>query len=262
MKSRELFNLSQTARRWQREGVSYDELDAFCREDITQNKLRSQSLDKLLESIFIGNSQAPVFHNDAIRFDSAGTPVVSLPNFLSYRDCPANTIPGHRRDREIFTGFYPVIGDNPGLYFRIALAWLSDTTGSYSPVLLHLSNRDFDSMHRVKMLVPVITILDNEYKMDLAAMSMPVFMKMQVQFQEDQDRQQYFFQYNPRSGQRHPVPLKDQPLSNSALDAVRAIREDAYLQFYERMLDFIRNRHVSTGAYTCGQFLLDLYMRH
>jgi len=258
MQTLQVKQMRQIATRYLEEGASYDDLDNLCKTDITQNRIASVNLTRLLESIYIATGKIPVFGETGVTFENTDYPASStLPSFLRFRDCPVASIPGHKRDREIFQSFYPILDENMGLYFRVALAWLRENKTSHVPVMLHLSNRDFDSMRRLKIYVPVITNMDT--RMDIVAISSEAFLKMLITHNDGS--QPRFYRFDPRSGARSPT-ITNELLPTAAIEQVEHIRNEQYPAFYERMLDYVKERRNSTGAYTAGQFLLDLQMRN
>lgn len=235
-------------------GASYDDMDAMFCIDTTQNRLMSHNLYDVLTSIYIVSGKIPVFNDEGISFADTDFPVVSVPDFLSFKGCPIGNIPGHKRDRDILKSFYPIIDDNLGMYFRVALGWLRKSNDFICPVLLHLSNRDFDSMKRTRVYVPVITGSDT--RMDVVSMSSETLMW----FISNIRNEPRLYSYDPRKTGSLPVPITDS-LPRVMLESVDRIRNETYPEFYEEMLSFVRSRKVSSSAYTCGQFLLDLKMR-
>lgn len=258
MQNIQVKQMRQVAKRFLENGASYDDLDNFSRADITQNRIASVNLTRLLDSIYIGTGKIPVFREDGVTFEDTKYPVdKNLPDFLRFRDCPVASIPGHKRDREIFQSFYPIIDENMGLYFRVALAWLREDEKTHTPVMLHLSNRDFDIMRRLKVYVPVITNMDT--RMDIVALSTDAFLAMLIRHRDTNTPR--FYKFDPRSGARSPVETNES-LPTAALEQVEYIRNEQYPVFYEKMLEYVQNRRNSIGAYTTGQFLLDLQMRN
>ncbi len=257
MNTQEMKTQRQLVDHWLKETVSYAELDAFCGER-TQNQAYSIELYNLLQAIYIGSGHSPVFCENGIRFRN-GHPVHcadALPKFLRFNECPVLHIPGHKKDREIFKSFYPVLTDNIGMYFRVALAWLPTEHNVRAAALLHISNRDFDTMRHTKVYVPVITNMD--MRMDVVAMTTEAFMQMML---NQQQGTQHYLTFNPRAGDRVPTVTRE-VVPAKALEIADSIRNETYPEFYERMIEFVRNREFSIGAYTCGQFLLDLYVRN
>lgn len=238
------------------EGASYAELDDLCADDTTQNNISSNVLTSILEAIFLGTGKTPVFSEERVFFQESDCHVMSpLPKPMRFRECPVSSIPGHKKDRTIFESFYPILTDNPGLYFRVALAWLL-LQGSEQPLrvpaLLHLSNRDFDSMRRVKVYVPVITNMDT--RMDIVAISSEAFLQMMLM---RNDKEPCYYTYDPRKG----IQRTDESVPERSFEQVSNIRDIQYPAFYESMLQYIQERKFSIGAYNCGQFILDLRMR-
>lgn len=242
-------------------GATYQELDKFCAADLTQNRVSSDSLSEILSMIYVGSGKIPVFHEERIQFEATKYPVAALPSFMRFKECPVANIPGHKKDREIFESFYPILDDNLGMYFRIALAWLAPMDHQLVAVLLHVSNRDFDQMSRLKIYVPVITNMDT--RMDIVAMSYSAFVPMMLAHQSNRDSSDppRYFKFDPRSGARMPTETKE-TLPPRAIEQAEHIRNVQYPEFYEKMLAYVRDRHMSPAAYTCGQFLLDVQMRN
>lgn len=239
-------------------GVEYAALDKFCAPGLVQNRVVSTTLMEILEAIYVCSGKIPVFHEENIRFEETKFPVAALPPFLKFNDCPVLSIPGHKKDREIFESFYPILDDNLGMYFRVSLAWLSCSENQRAAVLLHMSNRDFDTINHLKFYVPVITNMDT--RMDIVAMSLDVLMLM-INSQDRVSQIPKYYKYDPRGSNRTPTLTKE-ILPPRAVEQVAYIRKTLYPEFYNRMLEFVRNREMSPGAYTCGQFLLDLHMRN
>ena len=240
-------------------GASYETLDKFCESDTTQNKVASDTLYHLLETIYIGTGKVPVFHEDRVEFENTKYPVAALPQFLKFKECPVANIPGHKKDREIFESFYPILTDNMGLYFRVALAWLAESENQRAAVLLHVSNRDFDKIHRLKIYVPVITNMDT--RMDIVAMSIEAFIPLMLMSSRGGGSAPCYLRFDPRSGAKTPTLTKEL-VPSRALEQAEYIKRVQYPEFYEKMLSYVSARRLSSGAYTCGQFLLDLHMRN
>lgn len=236
------------------DGVSYDRLDVLGY-DTSPNKRYSQTISNLLESIYLGTGKIPVLGESLITFADTDFPITQpvLPS-LRFRDCPVSTIPGHQKDRIIFDSFYPALDDNIGMYFRVALAWLQESDTSRVPALLHIDNVDFDSVSRTKIYIPVITNTDT--RMDIVAISYEAFVQLLMQLDTQSPT---FYKFDPRGA--GSLLSTGETLKGFSLTSLDSIRKTEYPAFYQKMITYIKTRHFSVGAYTCGQFILDIKMR-